>query len=153
VPADKTLISDTDIEKLILHDDVRGIDILPGGKHSNVLPASRLSALMTAVRGQYDWILLDCAPLLDDDTAQLALQHSDGVLIAVREDKSFYSRLGRTKALVEMFEVPAMTVVLNGAHNQPGEWLFTTVQSSLRRLSILHRKCQTAMQRIRRKAA
>ncbi len=147
---EKTPTSGGDIQKLIKRDDVRGVDVLSGGEQWEVFPATRLNSLLEQARGPYDWVLFDCAPLLEDDTAQLAAQLCDGVLIAVREDKSFYSHLCRVKALLETFEIPAMTVVLNGAHSQPGEWLFTSIQSSLRLLSVLHRECRNVTQRLKR---
>jgi Mrp family chromosome partitioning ATPase/capsular polysaccharide biosynthesis protein len=151
IPAHEGLASDTDFKKLIIQDEARNIDVLPAGqKQTDVLPATRLYSILDEVRSQYDWVLLDCAPLLEDDTAQLAAQHSDGVLLTVREDMSFFSNLSRAKVLLETFEIPAMTFLLNGAHSQPGEWLFFSIQSSLKLITALHKKIQNIGHKIKR---
>lgn len=145
------LAPDSNIKELAFHDEIRGIDVLPAGQNRNeILPITGLTNVLKQARKQYDWVLLDCAPFLDDDMARFAAQQSDGILLTVKEDLSSYGRLCSTKNLLESYEVPAMTVVLTGARRNPGEWLGTTVQSALSLLTFLHKKLQDVWKRIRK---
>ena len=145
------LAPDSNIQELAFHDEIRGIDVLPAGQNQNdILPITGLTNVLEQARKQYDWVLLDCAPFLDDDMARFAAQQSDGVLLAVKEDLSSYGRLCSTKTLLESYEVPAMTVVLTGARRNPGEWLGTSIQSALSLLTFLHKKLQDVWKTIRK---
>lgn len=140
---EKALSDLKDVQNMIFHHEASGIDVLPAGRHHDeIMPVSHLRMLLDQVLDQYDWVLLDCAPLLDDDLAQFSAQQADGVLIVAKEDQSYYQRLASAKKLLEYYQVPAMTVVLNGARREPGEWLFASIQSSLFLMSWLHRKIQ-----------
>ena len=73
------------------------IDFIPQGRHSNK-PASLLisesfSQLMTEMKTQYDYIIIDSPPILAASDAMVLAQHADKVLIVTRYDDSIESQL------------------------------------------------------------
>jgi chromosome partitioning protein len=88
----QVLLGDAEIADAVLHTGFEGLDLLPGDK--NLVGANlelvdtprrefRLHDKMTAVRAQYDFILIDCPPALDLLTLN-ALIAADSVLVPIQ---------------------------------------------------------------------
>jgi polysaccharide biosynthesis transport protein len=132
-------------------DAMRSIDVVSAAHWGGgALRGAELAAALERARSSYDWVLLDAAPLADSDLSQFALQHTDVLILTVREDASYYGRLCEARDLAAVYRVPVMTAVLNGARPQPGSWLFVTIQSALNLLSWMHRKAQNAQRALLR---
>lgn len=140
------------IQQAIKQDKSRGIDILPSGYSvpTTLPPLSHIAKLLDDLRSKYDWILLDCAPLIKDDLAQLAAQKSDAAIVSIWEDKTSYTHLYKTKTMLERYEIPAMTGVLTETIN-PESWILTTIQSALNLLTLFHQKTKATISMLKTK--
>ena len=137
----------------IWHDPDLDIDLLDALRlPASALCAARLVELLDELRAQYEWVLVDCAPMRTDETAQIAVQQADASIMVVMEDRSIYGHLLSTKQLLELYQVPAMTALLVGARPQEGTWLFNTMQSALNMISELHSRLQRCRSRAVMKA-
>ena len=86
------LLGDADIAAAIVHTDFEGLDLIPSDK--NLVAAnlelidvedreSRLRHKLETIRGQYDYILIDCPPALDLLTVN-AMVAADSILIPIQ---------------------------------------------------------------------
>lgn len=87
-----TLILDEPIDRILLHTQVQGLDIIPSDK--NLVGAAvelvnmderefKLRPIVSALRARYEYILIDCPPALDLLTLN-ALAASDSVLVPIQ---------------------------------------------------------------------
>jgi chromosome partitioning protein len=87
-----TLILDEPIDRILLHTQVDGLDIIPSDK--NLVGAAvelvnmderefKLRPIVNALRARYDYIVMDCPPALDLLTLN-ALAASDSVLVPIQ---------------------------------------------------------------------
>jgi chromosome partitioning protein len=87
-----TLILDEPIDRILLHTQVEGLDIIPSDK--NLVGAAvelvnmderefKLRPIVNALRTRYDYIVMDCPPALDLLTLN-ALAASDSVLVPIQ---------------------------------------------------------------------
>ncbi|HEV3253835.1 MAG TPA: AAA family ATPase [Candidatus Acidoferrales bacterium] len=87
-----TLILDEPIDRILLHTQVEGLDIIPSDK--NLVGAAvelvnmderefKLRPIVNALRARYDYIVMDCPPALDLLTLN-ALAASDSVLVPIQ---------------------------------------------------------------------
>jgi capsular exopolysaccharide synthesis family protein len=104
----------------ILHPtDVPGLSFLPAGSHTDhaegLLLRPTLNDLMTQLRREHDFIILDSAPILSADDAALLVPHADAVVLVVRP---FYSRAPMVRRTLDMLyqrQAKLVTIILNQA--------------------------------------
>ena len=99
-------IPDVRIENFIYPSDIENIDFMPRGKHPSnpeaLLISERFDALLTVLKSQYDYIIIDSPPLLAASDAMVLAQHADQVLMVTRYDGSMERQL--TYAVKQMHE-------------------------------------------------
>ena len=105
--------------------DVEGLFIMPAGNWSmtarQYLVGSRWSTLRKDLESQFDFVILDTAPLLMmTDTMLLALR-VDGVVLSVLAGLSRMAPITQTKERLESLGVRVLGVVVNGVQSRfPG---------------------------------
>lgn len=136
----EAILHDTlELESLMQRDPRRQLDILPMGAVSDdLLDRPAFLRLLARFRDNYDLILLDTAPLAEDDFAYFAAAHADAVLLIGREDVSLYRDLRQSIDRLLMAEVPAVSAVLNFTRVKRGERIRQALYSQMRALSRLH---------------
>lgn len=84
--------SDLAIDSFIHQTGMDGIDFMPRGRHphnpASLLMSERFALLMTALKAQYEYIIIDTPPVLAASDAMILSQHADKVLMVARYDKS-----------------------------------------------------------------
>ena len=90
-------VFDFSIENFIHSSGVEHIDFMPRGKHpsdpESLLISEQFDALLTALKSQYDYIIIDSPPLLAASDAMVLAQHADKVLMVTRYDASMEKQL------------------------------------------------------------
>jgi tyrosine-protein kinase Etk/Wzc len=107
------------LEEAILHDvSGSGLDLMVSGIRApnpgELLNEQRLAALMTAVRGIYDVIVLDTAPLLAVPDTRVIAAHADNVCLVVRAEYVPKGATARVLQLLAAGRTPLAGVVFNG---------------------------------------
>ena len=99
-------VSDFSIENFIHPSGIEHIDFMPRGKHPSnpeaLLISEKFDALLTLLKSQYDYIIIDSPPLLAASDAMVLAQHADQVLMVTRYDNSMERQL--TYAVKQMHE-------------------------------------------------
>ena len=99
-------VSDFSIENFIHPSGIEHIDFMPRGKHPSnpeaLLISEKFDALLTILKSQYDYIIIDSPPLLAASDAMVLAQHADQVLMVTRYDNSMERQL--TYAVKQMHE-------------------------------------------------
>ena len=99
-------VSDFSIENFIHPSGIEHIDFMPRGKHPSnpeaLLISEKFDALLTLLKSQYDYIIIDSPPLLAASDAMVLAQHADQVLMVTRYDDSMERQL--TYAVKQMHE-------------------------------------------------
>lgn len=99
-------VFDFSIENFIHSSGVEHIDFMPRGKHpsdpESLLISEQFDALLTALKSQYDYIIIDSPPLLAASDAMVLAQHADKVLMVTRYDASMEKQL--IYAIKQMYE-------------------------------------------------
>ena len=99
-------VSDFSIENFIHSSGIDHIDFMPRGKHpsdpESLLISEKFDTLLTALKSQYDYIIIDSPPLLAASDAMVLAQHADKVLMVTRYDASMEKQL--IYAIKQMYE-------------------------------------------------
>jgi succinoglycan biosynthesis transport protein ExoP len=109
----------TDLDNVLQPTGFENLWVIPAGKPrdnpSELLGLARMSALLDAVRGRFDWILIDTAPVLSaPDAGQLAPLAS-GILFVVSADMTPREDVLRAEQELMRTRVPFAGCVLNRA--------------------------------------
>jgi len=101
--------------------DRRGIDnlfLLPSGRQppnpAEFLSAEGVTNFLTEVRQRYDYVILDCAPILPVADPAILGSRVDGALIVVRVGTAARAALRRAKTLLEAARSRILGVCLTG---------------------------------------
>lgn len=109
--------SDFALENFIHPSGMEHIDFIPRGKHPNnpasLLISDKFDALLTALKSQYDYIIIDSPPVLAASDAMVIAQHADQVLMVTRYDNSMERQL--TYAVKQMYksDIQVDGIILN----------------------------------------
>src|SRR5690606_32796528 len=99
-------VSDFSLENFIHPTGIEHIDFMPRGGHpsdpESLLISERFDALLTRLKSQYDYIIIDSPPLVAASDAMVLAQHADKVLMIARYDASMERQL--TYAVKQMHE-------------------------------------------------
>ena len=114
------LSGDIPIESCVRKDPLRDIDcLLLGEGRWNEALYRQLPVFLDRLRREYDYIIINCAPILDTDLTEMLLVLSDVAVLMVQGDRTKYGEFARTAELMLRLEVPALASVLNWGGPKP----------------------------------
>jgi len=102
---------------LIVETEVPGLCLLSSGaavsNASNLLYSPRLAELLRAVRGEFDYVLVDTPPMLQLADARIISQHCDTVILVVRAGKTSRDSARAASQKFRQDGTPVLGVILN----------------------------------------
>src|SRR5262249_51207579 len=97
---------------------VEGLAVLPAGEGSDGigqgLLLENLRRLLDEARGSYDFVLVDCCPVLPVADALLVGRRADGVLLSVRPGVSQVPHVAEARERLASLRIPVLGAVVNG---------------------------------------
>ena len=96
---------------------IDNIDFIPRGKHPNnsssLLIGDNFGRLMTEMKAQYDYIIIDSPPVLAASDAMVLAQYADKVLIVTRYDDSMEGQLVYAVKQMSKANIEVDGIILN----------------------------------------
>jgi capsular exopolysaccharide synthesis family protein len=125
IPWSKTIRTATDLmlgklgfESITSAPNIDKMDILTSGRPpmnpAELLNSPRVTELLTALREQYEYVIVDCSPVLPITDAVILSAKCDATIIVYRVGRIPRSALRRTKILLENVRANVLGVVLTG---------------------------------------
>lgn len=109
--------NDFALEGIIHPSGMEHIDFIPRGKHPNnpasLLISERFSALLSALKSRYDYIIVDSPPVLAASDAMVLAQHADQVLMVTRYDNSMERQLTYAIKQMDKSDIQVDGIILN----------------------------------------
>ncbi len=109
--------NDLDIESFIRQTGMEDIDFMPRGRHphnpASLLMSERFVQLMTTLKRQYDYIVIDSTPILAASDAIILSQYVDKVLLVARYDKSIEGQVTYAVKQMNKANVQVDGIILN----------------------------------------
>ena len=110
-------VSDFSLENFIHPSGIEHIDFMPRGKHpsdpESLLISEKFDALLTGLKSQYDYIIIDSPPLLAASDAMVLAQHADKVLMVTRYDDSMEKQLIYAVKQMHESDIQVDGIILN----------------------------------------
>jgi polysaccharide biosynthesis transport protein len=107
-------------EDVIRATSLNNLWVIPAGEYSehalSVLAQPRSRNLFDQLRGQFDFIVVDSAPVLPVADTLLLAQHVDGALFSILRDVSQVPRVHAAHARIAALGVPILGAVLSGTN-------------------------------------
>ncbi len=114
----EVLRDETPVEKCVHATPISGLELLPAGELDadtlRLLAEERLNKVLTELRGKYDVIILDSAPILPVNDSLLILQSVDGVVLSIRKDVSRVAKVTAALSKIEMLGGKLLGGVVTG---------------------------------------
>ncbi len=112
------LARQTDREDVVIQTHIEHLTLIPAGpvppNPAELLGSKGMDELLSAVRDQYDVILIDTPPVLVVTDAQVVATKSDGILLVIRAGMIKKNMALRAKSRLEHVQAKVLGVVLNG---------------------------------------
>lgn len=109
--------SDLNIESYIHPTGMDNIDFMPRGRHphnpASILMSDRFTQLITALKAQYDYIIIDSPPVLAASDAVILAQSADKVLLVSRYDKSIEGQVAYAVKQLHKANMQVDGIILN----------------------------------------
>jgi polysaccharide biosynthesis transport protein len=103
---------------------IPGLFLLPGGplgpNPAELLSSPRLGELLSSLREQYDYVLIDTPPLLAVTDPSIVAHHVDGVLVVIRLSKRSRPQAQVAKEVLVGAGADVLGVVVNGVPRRSG---------------------------------
>lgn len=110
-------VSDFNIGNFIHPSGIDHIDFMPRGKHpsdpESLLISEKFDTLLTGLKSQYDYIIIDSPPLLAASDAMVLAQHADKVLMVTRYDDSIEKQLIYAVKQMHESDIQVDGIILN----------------------------------------
>ena len=131
------LTSQENYEKCIFRNDERGFDVMPAGQvlplnEINLIDRSRITNLLSMLKDQYDFILIDTIPILVSDLTEFFALQTDVVTLNVQGDRSGYDGLAMAGEIFSRLQIKAIAVVLNWGGPRERNFLQVAVSKLLK---------------------
>jgi succinoglycan biosynthesis transport protein ExoP len=114
----EVLAGQAEVASAVRPGGVDGLSVLPAGtvppNPAELLGSARMVDTVAALRGGYDKILLDAAPLLPVTDAAVCSRVADGVLLVVRWGRTRRDEVTEAVAMLEQVHARVLGSVLNG---------------------------------------
>jgi len=98
---------------------VKGLDLITAGlgltNPADLLTSPQFGRLLETVRGCYDVVLIDSAPLLSVADASILAGHVDGMVLVLKPPSLRRSVVERTRDVLNALGTPVLGVLYNGA--------------------------------------
>jgi polysaccharide biosynthesis transport protein len=95
------------------------VDILYAGKNSEqIVPRHRIPAMIEQVRSEYDFVCIDCPPVLESDMTEYMALFADILALISLGESTMYKDLRRAAERLIRLDVPAIAPVLNWGGNK-----------------------------------
>jgi len=115
------LRGDGDLKDITEHSEIPGLDYIGAGSHRDqiegLLLRPQLTTFLEELRKNYDYIILDSAPILAADEAALLVPHVQAVVLVVRP---FFTRARGVRQVLEMLyhrQAKNVAIILNQARS------------------------------------
>ena len=110
-------IADPSIESFIHPTGISDIDFIPRGRHphnpASLLMSERFTQLMTVLKTQYDYIVIDSPPVLAASDSLILAQNADKVLMVTRYDKSIEGQVTYAVKQMHKANIQVDGIILN----------------------------------------
>jgi capsular exopolysaccharide synthesis family protein len=105
------------IDEIVKKGPIENLSLITSGQGSHfslsLLHGTQFSALLDAVRGRYDKVLLDSPPIIGISDSSVLASHADGVVLVVQHRRNPQSMTLRAKQILENVEGKILGAVLN----------------------------------------
>ena len=102
---------------LVEHPDVANLYVLRTGplppRPAELLGGSRAASVFKTLAETFDWVILDCSPVLPVTDALVAARCADAVLIVASQGSSSRRAFQRAVEMLRQIDAPLLTPVLN----------------------------------------
>lgn len=88
---------------------------------AELLSSGRLEDILQAAREQFDWVLVDCPPVLAVSDPCVVAPHADGLLLVVRLRKNKRATLQRTREVLDAHGIRTLGVIGNDISSTGGD--------------------------------
>ena len=107
-------------DEVVRQTSLKNLWVIPAGDYTehalSVLAQPRSGNLFDQLRGQFDFIVVDSAPVLPVADTLLLAQHVDGALFSILRDVSQVPRVQAAHARIAALGVPILGAVLSGTN-------------------------------------
>lgn len=115
----EVLREEVDASEAVQATAVPNLWVVPAGRCSSATIAALaqghpLETLFNRLRGQFDFVLVDCCPVLPVADALLIAQHVDGVLFSIMQDVSQLPKVQTAQEKLGQLNVALLGAVVNG---------------------------------------
>lgn len=111
------LVGTMPLETTLKETPVANLTILTAGiapeNPAELLSSPRLPEILTALRSQFDWILVDCPPILAVSDPCVVAPYADGMLLVVRLLKNKRAVLQRAREVLDAHGIRILGVIAN----------------------------------------
>lgn len=113
-----------DAELAVYPTDVPGLHVTPSGptppNPSELLASDRMGDLVAAIRGEFDYVVLDTPPVLPVTDAVVAGALADGTVLCLRAGKVLRDEAAACRDRLRRADVKVLGTVLNGFRSSQG---------------------------------
>jgi capsular exopolysaccharide synthesis family protein len=115
----EVLRQEVDVSDAVQSTTVPNLWVIPAGQCSNTTIAALaqghpLETLFNRLRGQFDFVIVDCCPVLPVADALLIGQHVDGVVFSIMQDISQLPKVMTASEKLHQLNIPLVGAVVNG---------------------------------------
>jgi capsular exopolysaccharide synthesis family protein len=115
----EVLRGEVDLAGAVQAGPVSGLSVLGAGKSDDrtmqALAQPALAEIFARAKEQYDFILIDSAPVLPVADSQLLAQHADGVIFSILRDVSRLPQVYAASERLNLLRVRILGAIVNGA--------------------------------------
>lgn len=112
------IASDLKVSDLICHAVMPNVDVLPSGpvppNPSELLGSPKMEEILHQVSEEYDYVLIDCPPVLPVTDAAVMASHVDGTIMVVDSGEISPEEAQAAKAQLLQGKAKLLGVILNG---------------------------------------
>ena len=118
------ILSGFDMNALIKTPELSNLNLITSGAFptnpSELINSRQMSKFVEDVKGEYDFVIFDCPPVLPVTDAVLLSQKVDGVIILYEVGKIARGVLKRTKSHLDNVKANVLGIILNGVRPEYG---------------------------------
>ncbi len=113
----EVLLDECPLDSALRKLDVKNLSIIPNGKSSTstsmLLGSDKMGEMIQHLKGLFDIILIDSAPVMSSSDPLVLCPYVDGVILVVESEKTQREVIQRAKVSIESTQTKILGVVLN----------------------------------------